>query len=89
FGQFIAHDIAHDRASLCGSNLGGGKALISGHPGYHPQPVLDGLAGSTRRGSMLKRCFVGRGMYLESQPAPLNADCHGFDSGNSRMRQPK
>lgn len=45
--------------------LGGGEALISGHPEYCPQPVLVAIAGSTWGGSMLKVRFVGRGMYLE------------------------
>ena len=45
--------------------LGGGAALISGHPGYCPQPVLVAIAGSTWGRSMLKLRFVGRGMYLE------------------------
>jgi len=45
--------------------LGDGKALISGHPLYCPQPVQVAIAGSTWGGSMLKRRFVGRGMHLE------------------------
>lgn len=45
--------------------LGGDKVLISGHPGYCPQPVLVAVAGSTWGGSMLRQRFVGRGMYLE------------------------
>jgi hypothetical protein len=45
--------------------LGGGEALISGHPSYCPQPVLVAIAGSTWGRSMLKLRFVGRGMYLE------------------------
>lgn len=42
-----------------------GRALISGHPQYCPEPVLVALAGSTWGGSMLKQRFVGRGMHLE------------------------
>ncbi len=45
--------------------MGGGQALISGHPEYCPEPTLVAIAGSTWGGSMLKRCFVGRGMHLE------------------------
>ncbi len=45
--------------------LGGGSALISGHPQYCPEPILVVIAGSTWGGSMLKRRFVGRGMRLE------------------------
>lgn len=45
--------------------LGGGDALISGHPDYCPQPVLVDISGSTWGGSMLKLRFVGRGMCLE------------------------
>jgi len=45
--------------------LGGSQALISGHPRYCPEPTLVVIAGSTWGGSMLKRCFVGRGMHLE------------------------
>jgi hypothetical protein len=45
--------------------LGGSQALISGHPEYCPEPTLVAIAGSTWGGSMLKRCFVGRGMHLE------------------------
>ena len=47
--------------------LGGGDALISGHPQYCPEPILVVIAGSTWGGSMLKRRFVGRGMHLEFQ----------------------
>jgi len=45
--------------------LGGGQALISGHPKFCPHPVLVAIAGSTWGGSMLKLRFVGRGMRLE------------------------
>ena len=45
--------------------LGRGKALISGHPEFCPDPVLVRIAGSTWGGSMLKLRFIGRGMYLE------------------------
>lgn len=41
------------------------NVLISGHPEYCPEPIRVAIAGSTWGGSMLKRRFVGRGMYLE------------------------
>jgi len=46
-------------------NRGEGKALISGHPTYCPEPVLVEIDGSNWGGSMLKTAFVGRGMHLE------------------------
>jgi hypothetical protein len=45
--------------------LGGGSALISGHPQYCPHPVQVTIAGSTWGGSMLKMRFIGRGMQME------------------------
>lgn len=45
--------------------LGGGDAMISGHPEYCPEPVLVAIAGSTWGGSMLKQRYIGRGMHLE------------------------
>ena len=46
-------------------NLGRGKALISGHPQFCPEPVLVSIEGCTWGGSMLKVRFIGRGMHLE------------------------
>ena len=46
-------------------NYGRGKALISGHPKYCPDPVSVRIEGSTWGGSMLKSRFIGRGMHLE------------------------
>ena len=46
-------------------NRGQGQALISGHPEFCPEPVLVRIEGSNWGGSMLKACFVGRGMHLE------------------------
>ncbi len=46
-------------------NLGRGKALISGHPEFCPDPVSVRIEGSTWGGSMLKSRFIGRGMHLE------------------------
>jgi hypothetical protein len=56
-------------------NLGGGDALISGHPEYCPEPVRVHIHGSSWGGSMLKTAFVGRGMHLEfrhpNYPEPI------------------
>ena len=46
---------------------GQGKALISGHPEFCPDPVLVRIEGSNWGGSMLKALFIGRGMHLEFQ----------------------
>jgi hypothetical protein len=46
---------------------GPGKALISGHPKFCPDPVLVSIHGSSWGGSMLKVAFIGRGMHLEFQ----------------------
>ena len=46
-------------------NRGQGQALISGHPEFCPEPVLVRIEGSNWGGSMLKACYVGRGMHLE------------------------
>jgi hypothetical protein len=55
--------------------LGGGDALISGHPEFCPRPVQVAIAGSTWGGSMMKLQFVGRGMHLEfhhpEYPTPI------------------
>lgn len=49
---------------------GMGKALISGHPVFCPEPVLVTIQGSTWGGSMIKQGYIGRGMCLEfSHPA--------------------
>src|ERR1700745_2092231 len=45
--------------------LFGSLAFISGHPLYCPRPVLVTIRGSTWGGSMLKVCFIGRGMRME------------------------
>ena len=44
---------------------GCGRALISGHPKFCPDPVLVQIQGSTWGGAMLKQSFIGRGMHLE------------------------
>ena len=46
-------------------NLGSGKALISGHPQFCPEPVLVSIEGCTWGGSMIKVRYIGRGMHLE------------------------
>ena len=46
-------------------NRGSGRALISGHPKFCPQPVPVRIAGSTWGGSMIKLRFIGRVMHLE------------------------
>ncbi len=52
---------------------GRGKALISGHPKFCPDPVMVQIQGSTWGGSMLKQSFIGRGMHLEFRhPAYLS-----------------
>ncbi len=56
--------------TLCYQGLG--RALISGHPVFCPEPVLVSIHGSTWGGSMLKERFIGRGMRLEfCHPASL------------------
>ena len=49
---------------------GRGRALISGHPEFCPEPVSVGIHGSTWGGCMLKVGFVGRGMRLEFGHSP-------------------
>lgn len=44
---------------------GHGKALISGHPRFCPEPVMVRVTGSNWGGSMVKQSYVGRGMHLE------------------------
>ncbi len=51
-------------------NEGQGRAWISGHPQYCPEPVLVGIHGSTWGGSMLKVGYLGRGMHLEFGNTP-------------------
>jgi hypothetical protein len=46
-------------------NHGRGKALISGHPEFCPNPVMVTVEGSNWGGSLLKVSFIGRGMCLE------------------------
>ncbi len=48
-------------------NRGEGKAMISGHPEFCPDPVLVTIDGSNWGGAMLKMSFIGRGMHLEFQ----------------------
>src|SRR5262245_914146 len=44
---------------------GAGRALISGHPVFCPEPTPVTIHGSTWGGSMIKSGFIGRGMHLE------------------------
>ncbi len=44
---------------------GGGRAWISGHPHYCPDPVEVIVGGSSWGGSLLKCSYIGRGMRLE------------------------
>jgi hypothetical protein len=44
---------------------GRGRALISGHPVFCPNPTPVVIHGSTWGGSMLKAGYIGRGMHLE------------------------
>jgi hypothetical protein len=44
---------------------GRGRAMLSGHPQFCPQPVMVRIHGSTWGGSMIKSEYIGRGMRLE------------------------
>jgi hypothetical protein len=44
---------------------GSGRAFISGHPVFCPEPTLVIIHGSTWGGSMIKSDYIGRGMHLE------------------------
>ena len=46
-------------------NRGNGKALISGHPTYCPEPVLVDLHGSVGGPGMLRIWFIGPGLKME------------------------
>jgi hypothetical protein len=45
--------------------LGGGAALISGHPEFCPEPTEVQIHGSTWGGAMIMTRYLGRGMHLE------------------------
>jgi hypothetical protein len=64
-GAVIDVETAHRTYRI--ENRGKGKALISGHPTYCPEPILVDLHGSTNGGAMLKMGFIGRGMRIEFQ----------------------
>ena len=53
--------------------IGEGKAEISGHPQYCPEPVPVMIHGSTWGGSMLKVRYIGRGLHLEFQHPEFGA----------------
>ena len=69
----------------------GGKALISGHPEFCPEPVAVSIHGSTWGGSMLKTGFIGLGMRLEYSDSihasittsPIVAISHPVDYGHA------
>lgn len=44
---------------------GRGRAMLSGHPQFCPNPVMVRIHGSTWGGSMIKAEYIGRGMRLE------------------------
>jgi hypothetical protein len=44
---------------------GSGRAMLSGHPEFCPEPVLVLIYGSTWGGSMIRSEYIGRGMRLE------------------------
>jgi len=44
---------------------GSGRAFISGHPVFCPEPTLVTIHGSTWGGSMIISEYIGRGMHLE------------------------
>ena len=46
-------------------HLGDGKALISGHPEFCPEPVQVDMIGSTWGGNSLRLRFIGKGAKLE------------------------
>ena len=46
-------------------NLGDGKAMISGHPDYCPNPVEVELIGSNWGGDFPRMRFIGKGARLE------------------------
>jgi hypothetical protein len=58
-------EIRTENRSYCFVYCGCGKALLSGHPQFCPEPVLVRIHGSTWGGSMIKAEFIGRGMRLE------------------------
>ena len=46
-------------------NQSDGRALLSGHPKFCPQPTEMNIHGSTWGSTMMRSRFVGRGMFLE------------------------
>jgi hypothetical protein len=46
-------------------NLGQGRVEVCGHPHFCPGPVPVTVCGSNWGGSLLKACYLGRGMRLE------------------------
>jgi hypothetical protein len=58
-------EIRTENRSYCLVYRGLGRAMLSGHPQFCPQPVMVRIHGSTWGGSMLKAEYIGRGMRLE------------------------
>jgi len=67
-----ALEITTENRSYTIVHQGKGRALISGHPKFCPQPVLVSIHGSSWGGSMLKLAYIGRGMHLEFQHPEYN-----------------
>ena len=62
-GICLELETEHHRYSL--RNLGQGRVEICGHPHFCPGPVRVTVSGSKWGGSLLKACYLGRGMRLE------------------------
>jgi hypothetical protein len=58
-------EIRTENRSYCLTYQGLGRAMLSGHPQFCPQPVMVRIHGSTWGGSMIKAEYIGRGMRLE------------------------
>jgi hypothetical protein len=58
-------EIRTENRRYCLIYHGRGRAMLSGHPQFCPQPVMVRIHGSTWGGSMIKAEYIGRGMRLE------------------------
>ncbi len=74
-------DVETDHHTYRVENRGDGRALISGHPKYCPEPVLVDLHGATAGYVLLKMRFIGRGMRMEFRHPVLGVIC------TSRVRE--
>ncbi len=61
-GSALEVETIHHRYTIV--NHANGRALISGHPRFCPEPIPVTIEGSTWGGSMLKVGFIGIGMRL-------------------------